>query len=418
MKKIHYYIIAAALPLMGMLTACTDENDWSKDGPDTSITANRLYTPSGLEIEVDSATFVLEAKFTGIGSAEKYQVQISENPLLEGFDETTGIATFEGTTSPIEIPRVSSNFEIKENTTYYVRIRAVSGSKVSKWVTDGKISGKKATLAPKNLWINAAGIDEDFLVLNWNDKLVESNTKEHYCNIGSIRNVNTGEVKTNTDIDFDAGSYQWDGLAKGTSYTFELIDTDGNIIGKVTAATETLPNMDWAMAIDDWGDIKQGDAATVTDTSGKFTIEVEGGAKIKTENDKSDFYLNPVKIMECPMKNGKRLTTGGKAGSLTLTLPGVTGRLYAYTHVGSSGAGRKMLVKRQSDEKAVEFLPPNTKISGVLADGSSKTGYEFQKIYIKSGDIDSANNKVTVKITWDASIYICGFCFVPDEQVQ
>ena len=174
-------------------------------------------------------------------------------------------------------------------------------------------------------------------------------------------------------------------------------------------------NLDKVLKIDDWGAISQGQSVTVKDATGKFIVDIAGeGAKIKTEANKRDMYLNPQNVMECPMANGYRLSTGGKAGSMTLTLPAETGGLYIYTHTGTYG--RQMHVMKKSEE--INLLPPNTKIEGVDAYGRPRSGYEYQKVYITKADIDTKNNNVTATITWDAgSIYICGFCFVPGEKI-
>ncbi len=451
MKKMYKYIMTVAIVLMGLLqfTSCNDANDWAVD---PSLVKQR--PPSSFKMDIDDIKIPSWKGTIGtVAGAKSYEVQMSQSPLssngnlpVEGEIHTMKV-DYTGDEGDLVIDREHSDFpRLQWGNTYYFRIRAIGeDGTVSNWFTNGKLynggvtdealekkliehtyekssdynSYAMITVHPL-LWSESADISENSITVRWHE--ITSG------NITYLRNGEDGELidisstpSEESHPDFEkvkAYNYKFDGLESGTEYTFYLLDDNKNVLATTTSSTETAPDMNLALKIDDWGTIANGTDVTVRDATGRFIVDIAGeGAKIKTETDKTDLYFNPKGILECPMANGMRLTTGGKAGSMTLTLPAATGRLYAYTHVGSSGAGRKMLVKRLSDGNNVEFLPPNSKVSGKNEAGESKTGYVYQKIYITDEDIDKENNKVTVTITWDASIYICGFCFVPWEAI-
>ena len=160
------------------------------------------------------------------------------------------------------------------------------------------------------------------------------------------------------------------------------------------------------LKINEWGTITQGSITefTVKDATETFIVEAAGTAKFKTEGNKSDLFFNPDGYLECPMKTGNRLSTGGSGGSMTLTIP-ATGCLYIYTSSGS--AGRYLKVQRKSDEEPVSYEAPSAKINGRDAEGNSKTGYMPTKIYITADDMDGMT--ATVTLTWSANIYFSGF---------
>jgi hypothetical protein len=422
MKKINKYIIAAAIPLLGILAACTDGNDWSTD---SSVTRQR--TPEGLTVEVDSTTLNMEVKWTKAAGAASYEIQVSENPLAEGFDDAQGIPTFTATESPLTIDRLNDQFQIKENTTYYVRLRAISATKSpSKWVTDDITSGMYATKTPATMWIDALGIDYNQLTMQW--------IKIKYASVAAVVNENTGTRHELTEEEKDTRNYTATDLEPNAEYIFTLYDEEGNQIGQVRESTETKPNMDNALSILDFSTWVDGVREF---SSGGFVATFENtNNKQKYEAEKFDRYVMPDKTMS-PAKDvdpsdpaykyliKDRLSTGGKSTSgnqIFLTIPS-SGRLYLYTRSGS--AGRYVYLMGFDDatqEYAIHIIPegkgddadgrgkevPTTKNVKDPVSGKENQGYAFTKIKVPAGG--------TYLLSYSASIYFQGFCFIPDEE--
>lgn len=415
------YIILAAL---AALAACTDGNDWEID---QASDINRNYAPTTLTLDVDSARNGIKVKYDLPKAGQRYDVQLAETPLLEGYDDTPGIATFNTADLDLEnkgeiiIPRDNGQIDIRENTDYYVRIRTVSndGKAPSKWFTSGIIADKILVQVPPVLTIDQTGIDENQLTMKWR-KL-----DKEYAVPTTIRCEGQNDVAID-DVMAETRQYTAEGLVAGQEYTFTLLDAQGQQIGQWTAATEAAPVMEWAMHIGDFSAVELGQDAELTSDNpafyGKLINKNKKGdaVKIKPEKGKNDWYVNPVKKAFIPadatpdgIDNGIRITTGGKDGSITLHVP-AKGRLYVYTH---ANAGRYMLLQQTGDQAPVKYAPAINdaahKITVPYAD-TDKTGTKAAlpatKVYIhQAGEIT---------ITWDASIYICGFTFCPDQQLQ
>lgn len=420
MKKINKYIIAAVIPLFGMMAACTDDNDWTTDS-----SVNRLRAPEGLSVEVDSTTLNMELKWNKSAGAQAYQVQVSETPIAEGFDETPGIPTFTATESPLTIERLNDQFEIKENTTYYVRLRAISDVKSpSKWATDDIASGTLKTKSPATLWIDDTGVGETTITMRW--------IKVKYANVTTILNQTTGESHEITKEEKSELSYTATGLQDGVEYTFVLLDDEGNQLGIATKATEKSPNMDWAMSIMDLSGWIKGGEAILTDGAFKMTLNDHGG-KFKGE-DKSIRMISPLNEVGEKLTY-YRFTTNTKefysvndyildeatgiwgydpAKSkvlIKLDIP-AAGRLYAYAYTGT--AGRKMVVSRREfntitnalDEEVIFSRELDSNIKDNAKEGEA---VNYEKVYIKQPGEYFVSSP-------DGGIYIYGFIFVPDEE--
>ena len=418
MKKINQYIIAAAIPFLGMLAACTDGNDWTVDN-----SASRQRTPDGLEAEIDSATLNMELKWNKASGATGYEVQVSESPLMAGIDETEGIATFSTDASPMTIDRINDKIQIKENTTYYVRVRAIqAGKNPSKWATDDIASGTYKVQSPATLWIDDTGVGEKDLTMQW--------IKTKYATPTTIVNQNTGESHEITDEEKEALSYKATGLQDGVEYTFTLLDENGNQIGKTTKATEKAPNMDWAMSVMDLSTWVKGGITTLT--SGKFTVEMnDHGGKFKGEfkdirmisplnetGEKLSFYRFNTNTKEFYSIDDwdpetSQFDPNKSKEYIKLTIP-AKGRLYVYAYTGT--AGRTMVVAKRvinptTNEMTEEKIFDKALDSNLKDNAPEGDAVKYEKIYItEAGDYYVSSPS--------GAIYIYGFIFVPDEEIK
>ena len=274
MKKLYNIIALFAVLLMGVMVSCSpDQNDWSTDA-----STKRPYAPASVTAEIDSFSLAMNIKVTKQATAAKYEVQVSREPLMSGYDETEGITTITTESGEVSIERNDPCFGeagISESDVLYVRARAIdaNGAK-SKWVTNGMLYNegyvqsediaallkKNATLkttAPAGLWIT--GIEENSMKLNWYMLPTESKKAEKaYCKAPSyIINETLKEEgaeesvykHTLTQEEIEAYLYEWTGLVVGKSYRFTLYDQDNTKIGDATDATEYSPNMDLAMYV-------------------------------------------------------------------------------------------------------------------------------------------------------------------------
>ena len=190
MKKKYNYIIAAAILLTGMLqlVSCKDSNnDWTTD---PSVTKQR--PPSSLTVEVDSATLDMSIQIGTIAKAAYYELQMSESALTSNEDIPVegAIYTFNNITEDqfvngkITISRQNEQCEIKDNTTYYFRVRAIGqDGTISNWYTNGMLyyggidneNTAKRMMAnacysidtPALLWVNDNDIDPDAMTISW-----------------------------------------------------------------------------------------------------------------------------------------------------------------------------------------------------------------------------------------------------------
>ncbi len=395
--------IAAALPMLAFLAACTETNDWTVD---SSI--NRQPSLSTFEVTPDSVELTMAVKFETQKSASGYEIQISTDSLKEGFDESTDYANLktikvEKTTSgslDIDYGTGDNQYPWVENTTYYMRVRSLSdGKDKSKWFTSGIMGDVKSVKMTPMFTVSGLDISADEVTLHWIKKY-KSGTPEY------IAMVDAEGTETREDLsteEKEKAEKTITGLEGGATYTFYICDAEGNKLGTTIVTTEKTPNMEKVLSIFGMpGFIKQtaGSVQTFADATGTFLAEfIDDGGKFKMDTNKSDPYFNPVKDvfktgdME-GAEGGYRMNTNGKAGKINMTIPS-NGRLYVYARSGSAG---RNLIFTQNTVKLLEQAAP-----------TAKTGdaYAFTKVNVEAG---------TVVITWNASIYIQGFQFVPDEE--
>ena len=394
--------IAAVLPMLAFVTACTETNDWTVD---SSI--NRQPSLSTFEVTPDTAELTMEVKFETQKSASGYEVQISTDSLKEGLDESTNYAGLKTIkidnsntgTFDIEYGDGDDQYPWVENTTYFMRVRALSDSKdKSKWFTSGIMNDVKAVKMTPMFTVSGLDISADEITLHWIKKY-KSGTAD------TITMVDADGKETKLTLTKDektAATTTVTGLTGGTTYTFYLKDAEGKVLGTTTATTETTPNMEKALSIFGMPNfIKQtaGSVQEFEDATGTFVAKfTDEDGKFKMDTKKSDAYFNPLKVafktgdME-GSDGGYRMSTNGKAGKIEMTIPS-KGRLYVYTR---GSAGRNIIFTQNKVNLLEQEVP------------SDKTGdaYAFTKVNVDAG---------TVVITWSASIYIQGFQFVPDEE--
>jgi len=400
MKKINQYIIAAVIPLLGMLAACTDGNDWTVDN-----SANRQRTPDGLEVTIDEVKQQMVIKFNKVTGASQYQIQISENPLSEGFDDTEGYATFTSpsTENQLTLRFDNSTFPIKENTVYYLRARALSETKApSKWITNDIVTGTFKVTIPPVMRIDDVGVAEHELTMTWHEL--------DGVNPSYIINQNTGDRHDLTEEEKTNMSYKATGLEDGTEYTFILYDEFDNQIGKATNSTEKSPNMDWALSIESLKDFDKATNNSFAAGPFKVIFNCEDGKPSATSSAYK--FWNPIgEQIDCT----GRVSTGGKGSTITLEIP-APGRFYVYAY-DSQIRNRRVFVKAFNsitDEYDIDVLFENekTKENPGKEVATVKTNNAYAPVKCR---IDEAG---TYKLTYSASVYICGFCFVPDEEIK
>lgn len=395
--------IAAVLPMLAFLAACTDTNDWKVD---SSI--NRQPSLTTFELTPDTVELSMAVKFETQKSASGYEIQISTDSLKEGFDESTNYAGLK--TIKVDNPTTGSldidygtgedQYPWVENTTYYMRVRALSATKSSsKWFTSGIMGDVKSVKMTPMFTVSGLDISADEITLHWIKKY-KSGTPEYIAMVDAEGNVTRVDLSTDEK---EEAEKTVSGLDGGATYTFYICDAEGNKLGTTTVTTEKTPNMEKALSIFGMPDfIKQtaGSEQTFWDTTNTFAAKfIDAGGKFKMDTAKSDSYFNPLKEvfktgdME-GSDGGYRMNTNGKAGEIDMTIPS-KGRLYVYARSGSAG---RNLIFTQNKVKLLEQEAP-----------SAKTGdaYAFTKVNVEAG---------TVVITWSASIYIQGFQFVPDEE--
>ena len=409
-------MLASALTVMGVLTACTNENEWSENNGSGYL--SRILTPSGLSASTDSATLDMTVKFKELSTKNAefiYEIQISESPLSEGTDETPGIATFEGTGSPIVISRTNGQLDLKDGTTYYLRVRAKGDSRTSKWVTDGTQGGYFHIETPATFRIEDDDIFYNKMLLSWNKKQIAKNSNPHYCNIQSIKNVTTGKEEVLTDDQLKSGSFEWTGLAENTEYTFQLIDTDSKVVKELKKTTETKPNMDWARTITNLSSWKSGEAVEIADKSFKITI-ADYGKKFKGDADKNAIFIDPLGDKTTKAKyyrfstNTNAFATSPDDNSMCqikIEIP-AAGRLYVYTYGGSSSDIRSLILKKMISTKKFDTKEYYNKTVPYAA--VEKDTYSYNKInFTEAGTYYLSNS---------ASLYFWRFVFVPDAQLN
>ena len=329
MKKLYSIIALFAVLLMGMMVSCSpDQNDWSTDP-----SAKRPYAPASVTAEIDSFSLVMSINVAQLSTAKSYEVQVSREPLMSGFDETPGIITIVSESGVVEIARNDDRLGeggIKESDVLYARARAVSedGTK-SKWVTNGMLYNegyvksediaallkKNATLkvtAPSGMWVT--GIEETSMKLNWYMLPTESKKADKsYCKAPSyIINETWKEDGEHAESDYkhmltqeelEAYQYEWTGLTVGQSYHFTLFDQDGTKIGDATEATEYSPNMDLAMYIT---------VAQINEDSDEPVYEIdEQGNKVVKRDPNTGLPVPNARgnVMEEPMTGKQMFTT-------------------------------------------------------------------------------------------------------------
>lgn len=388
--------IAAVLPMLAFLAACTETNDWTVD---SSI--NRQPSLSTFELTPDTVELSMAVKFETQKSASGYEIQISTDSLKEGFDESTNYAGLKTikvdnpTTGSVDIDYGTGDNQYPwvENTTYYMRVRALSATKSSsKWFTSGIMGDVKSVKMTPMFTVSGLDISADEITLHWIKKY-KSGTPEY------ITMVDAEGTETRLDLSTDEkeeAEKTITGLAGAATYTFYICDAEGNKLGTTTVTTEITPNMEKALSIFDMPNfIKQtaGSEQEFKDATGTFVAKfIDKDGKFKMDTNRSDKYYNPLREV---FVTNYRMSTGGKAGEIDMTIPS-NGRLYVYANSGTN-AGRN-LIFTQNKVKLLEQEAP-----------SAKTGnaYAFTKVNVEAG---------TVVITWSASIYIQGFQFVPDEE--
>ena len=246
--------------------------------------------------------------------------------------------------------------------------------------------------------VSGLDISADEITLHWIKKY-KSGTPEYIAMVDAEGTVTREDLSTDEK---EEAQKTITGLTGGATYTFYICDAEGNKLGTTVVTTEKTPNMETALSIFGLPDFKKqtvGSVQEFADATGTFVAKfIDEGGKFKMDTNKSDPFFNPVKEvfktgdME-GADGGYRMSTNGKAGEIDMTIPS-KGRLYVYTR---GNAGRNIIFKQNEVTLLKQEVP------------SEKTGdaYVFTKVNVEAG---------TVVITWDASIYIQGFQFVPDEE--
>ena len=440
MKKKYNYIIAAAILLTGMLqlVSCKDSNnDWTTD---PSVTKQR--PPSSLTVEVDSATLDMSIQIGTIAKAAYYELQMSESALTSNEDIPIegAIYTFNNITEDqfvngkITISRQNEQCKIKDNTTYYFRVRAIGqDGTISNWYTNGMLYyggiGNENTAermmanacysidTPALLWVNDNDIDPDALTISWHET--------DYATVATIRNETLGtEVSASSAIQnpdytkVKVWYYKWDGLEANKAYTFSLLDAAGNVITTMTMSTEYAPNMALAHSILTWEkeDVigVKGESKVVYDPDNYFSITFneESAANAGYTNTGSYYCQTPdKKVYKSPYRVQVKNTN-----TLEIWVP-ESGRLYLYANgspttyevskyigKGDDGTDQWEVIKKVTVKK-----DDKTPIED--EGGSTRSCFKFTKLKL-NGAVDG---RYKIAPTESKSCYYYGFVFVPDD---
>ncbi len=440
MKKTYHYIIAVAIVLTGMLqlVSCKDSNnDWTVD---TSVLKQR--PPSSLTVEVDSASLDMTVQIGTIAKAASYELQISESPLTSNANmEVEGdIYTFSNITESqfvngaITIAHQNEQFEVKGNTTYYFRVRAIgTNGTVSNWYTNGmlynggfgdevvaermKANTYYTLTTPAILSVDENDIDPDALTLRW---YVVS-----YANIATLRCETTGtEVPASAGTqdpnytDVEVWYYKWTGLEANKSYTFSLLDDAGNVLATSTQSTEFAPNMELAHSILSWtkDDVigAKGESKVLYDPDNYFcvTFNEESAANAGYKSDGSYWCQTPEKkAYKSPYRVQVKNTN-----TLEFKVP-ENGRMYLYGNGSPTPYELSMYMGLDDDGNDVwEVIQTVTinkdeKVKAEDEDGKERDCYRFTKLKL-NGAVDG---RYKFAPTASKSCYYYGFVFVPDD---
>ena len=441
MKKTYYFITTVAIILTGMLqlVSCKDSNnDWTTD---SSVLKQR--PPSSLTVEADSATLDLTVQIGTIANAAYYELQMSESQLTSNADipvEGT-IYTFSNikesqfVDGKITIARKNEQCEIKDNTTYYFRVRAIGNDNtVSNWYTNGMlyyggISNEKTAermLAnacysidtPSLMWVNDNDVDPDALTISWHDT--------DYSTVATIRNetlgteVSASSATQNPDYTkVKVWYYKWDGLEANKAYTFSLLDDAGNVITTMTMSTESAPNMSLAHSILAWEKNQvcgvKGDTLELSDPDDYFAVNfLESSAANAGYTNTGSYYCQTPdkKVYKSPYRVQVKNTN-----TLEIWVP-ESGRLYLYANGSPTTyvVSKYMGIDADTQEDVWEEIQRVTvkkddKISIVDDGGSSRNCFKFVKIKL-SGATDG---KYKLAPTASKSCYFYGFVFIPND---
>ena len=469
MKKIYNKLtllsaLAISMMFSTSLVSCgPDENDW---GVDPSVI--RQKAPLSLEAEIDDYSLDMTVTIGSIPGAKSYQIQVSKKPLLSGFDDTEGIPTFTTTEKEYVINRTAEELgePITENTTYYLRVRAVDEKgQPSKWYTNGMNYNEGyitdptlASLLKDNATYSVtsrAGLEIDDTGDNYIDLMwymlpkSSSEAARAYCK-APLYIINetlqeAGEPEdvykhTLTDEEKSNYKYEWANLEVKKSYTFALYDEENTRIGYVTESTEETPNMSLARNILSWTKDEvvgqQGVPLTLVDKDHgdfKIILNQDNAANSGYKSDGSYWCQTPLKEA---YKSAYRFQSKNR-NSMSF-IAGQDGRLYVYSGNGTTYKIEYITSKYTDAEKTIPAKNEDGEEIQTIESGGTVTmrgamekvkidGHDCYRVtkirlrmddpYKGKADEDGYYTKVITKITptASASCYYYGFIFVPDE---
>lgn len=455
MKKTYYFITTVAIILTGMLqlVSCKDSNnDWTTD---SSVLKQR--PPSSLTVEADSATLDLTVQIGTIANAAYYELQMSESQLTSNADipvEGT-IYTFSNikesqfVDGKITIARKNEQCEIKDNTTYYFRVRAIGNDNTfSNWYTNGMlyyggISNEKTAermLAnacysidtPSVMWVNDNDVDPDALTISWYET--------DYSTVATIRNetlgteVSASSATQNPDYTkVKVWYYKWDGLEANKAYTFSLLDDAGNVITSMTMSTESAPNMSLAHSILAWEKNQvcgvKGDTLELSDPDDYFAVNfLESSAANAGYTNTGSYYCQTPdkKVYKSPYRVQVKNTN-----TLEIWVP-ESGRLYLYANGSPTTYELSKYIGKAEDGadmwEVIQRVTVKKDDKTPIEDegGSTRNCIKFAKLKLNGSVIDKVKDKnkkdlersvyrYKIAPTASKSCYYYGFVFVPDE---
>lgn len=430
MKK-TYLIITAAIILTSVLhlVSCNDSDNYGPDDP----SGTKQLPPTSLDVEVDSTTLNLSVLIGTIENAAYYELQMSEAMLTSNDDIPVGgtVYTF-GNITPdqfvngkITIERQNEQCEIRNNTTYYFRVRAIGNDgTVSDWYTkDMQYYGVDT---PASLWVNGNDIDPDAITISW--------YKSGFYTVAKIRNETLGtEISAegatkNTDYtNVEVWYYKWEGLDVNKPYTFSLLDNAGNVIATITQSTEYAPNMSLAHSILTWqkDDVTgaRGESRTVHDPDNYFSIVFnEESAPNAGWTSSGKYYCQTPdkKVYTSPYRVQVRNTN-----TLEFQVP-ESGRMYLYAN--GSPTTYEVMRFTGKDENGIDLWEVIQKVTvkkddkTIIKDegGTDRNCYKYVKLKLSGAApaTDGSGKPISrYKLAPTASMncYYYGFVFVPDD---
>lgn len=244
MKNIKNILGMGAFMLLGSLavSSCTEKSDWDID---SSYSRPFGTDENGISVETDSKVARAVVTWSSTSNTDYYIIEISPNEMTDetpmGSEENGNIVYGNDPTNRIkQSPYTMNNLAV--NTTYYMRIKSISGEKESRWV-----NYKKTFASVKEEAILNIPTTEDLpegqgkVRMSWEAGL----SVDHFEIMETGATEATSRVISSTEA--TAGEAWVENLKSFTEYTITIYN-DNNPRGSQTV---TIPGLEIESTISD-----------------------------------------------------------------------------------------------------------------------------------------------------------------------